>query len=88
MKKIDYGMLPYHMQEGMRNYIEHGILPGGFLTAVLENDLMGAISKADDFNKRRLHDYGMFLYNEVPASCFGSPEAVQKWIASFGKEQE
>ena len=82
-KEIDYGRLPEHMQDGMRLYIEHGIEPGSFLTAVLSNDLMGALSKADDINRHCLLDYGMFLYNNAPSRSFGSRQAVKEWLESF-----
>lgn len=76
---FNYSILPDYMQEGMQLWIERGILPGGFLTAVLRNDLMGALGRADSTNIDRLKDYGMFLYNEAPSDCFGSDEKVQKW---------
>jgi len=79
-RPIDYSPLPEHMQDGMQMYIEYRIEPGSFLTAVLENDLMGALGKADDINKHRLYDYGLWLYNEAPAGCFGSVEAVREWL--------
>ena len=43
---INYDSLPPHMHDVMRLYIEHGIEPGSFLTAVLSNDLMKALGKA------------------------------------------
>ena len=80
----NYDLLPEHMQDGMRLYIERGVEPGSFITAVLCNDLMGALGKADDINRHRLFDYGLFLYNEVPSSCFGSREKVAAWVARGG----
>ena len=68
------------MQDGMRRYIERGIEGGSFLMAVLENDLMGALGKADRINLSRLHDYGTFLYNNAPSVCFGSREKVSAYI--------
>ena len=81
---FNYEILPEHMQDGMRLYIERGIEGGGFLTAVLCNDLMGALGKADSINRHALFDYGNFLYNEAPASCYGSPEKVAAWVARGG----
>ena len=78
---FDYTILPEHMQDGMRRYIERGIEGGGFMTAVLCNDLMGALGKADEINHHALFDYGRFLYNEVPSSCWGSPEKVNAWLS-------
>lgn len=80
----NYEMLPEHMQEGMKLWVERGIDPGSFMMAVLCNDLMGALGKADSINIERLKDYGMFLYNEVPTGCFGSRAKVQAWIERGG----
>lgn len=72
--------IPGYMIGGLVRYVFGRIPPGGFLRAVLENDLMGAAGKADEFNRPRLHTYCMFLYNYVPASCKGSPERVAAWL--------
>ena len=84
MMTINYSSLPFHMQDAMRLYIESGIQPGSFLTAVLSNDLMGALGRADDINLHALPLYGRFLYNDAPCWCFGSPEKVAAWIARGG----
>jgi len=79
-RAIDYSMLPEHMRDRMKLYIEQHVPPGGFLRAVLENDLMGASAKADDINRNHLFDFCRFLYNEAPPNCFGSPDAVASWL--------
>ena len=86
-KPIDYSGLPAHMREGFRLYFEHGVLPGSFGTAVLENDLMGALGKADEININRLKDYGMFLYNCVPSGSYGSRALVQAWVEARQQEE-
>ena len=75
---FNYELLPEHMRDGMKRYIERGIEGGSFMTAVLCNDLMGALGKADEINRDRLWDYGNFLYNEAPSSCHGSPAKSQR----------
>ena len=77
--KIDYSRLPEHMQGPMRRYIENGIPPGSFLRAVLSNDLRAAFQRADDINGPRIRDFVVFLYNEAPRGCYGSPSAVNEW---------
>lgn len=84
MRPIDYSMLPAHMREGMQLWIERGIEPGSFLMAVLCNDLMGALGRADSTNINALKNYGMFLYNEVPSDCYGSPEKCEAWAERGG----
>lgn len=89
---IDYDSYPArHMIEGVRNYIEHGIPPGSFLMAVLENDLRTACGKADDINRHLIFETVAWLHNEAPWQCWGSPAAVTRWIklraAERAKEQ-
>ncbi len=84
--EIDYSTLPEHMRDAMRRYIEQGIAPGGFLLAVLTNNLKEAVARADDINRESLVDYVRFLYNEAPSECQGSQQKVQQWIAEGGLE--
>ena len=74
-----YEKLPEHLQGGMRRYIENGIGAGHFLTAVLSNDLFGAVSHADPKSLEALSDIVKWLYNEAPSTCWGSKERVQEW---------
>lgn len=76
--------VPEHMQAGMARYVMLGILPGRFLRAVLENNLMEAGRMADDENRRRLFHYVMFLINYAPSDCYGSPEAMREWSRRGG----
>jgi hypothetical protein len=76
--------LPEHMHGAIARYIERGIPPGSFLEAVLSNDLKGAVGRADHINRERIGDYVRFLYNDAPAGCWGSPEAVSDWIKAGG----
>ena len=77
---IDYSGLPEHMRGGMKRYLEHGIMPGDFLTAVLRNDLMEAMGRADETNLYALPSYGRFLYYYAPRGSYGSPENVKAWV--------
>ena len=83
---INYDILPAHMQDGFRRYIERGIPGGSFMTAVLTNDLMGAFSRADDENRARLFDTCKFLHWDAPRGCHGSQDAVDYWIKVGGLE--
>lgn len=84
MREINYRWLPEHMREGMKRYIEHGIAPGSFLTAILCNDFMAAASRADQHNLQALGDYAMFLYNEAPAGCHSSESNFKEWLEHRG----
>ena len=76
-----YHLLPESLQDSMKRYVETGITAGGFLSACLENDLMGAIGKADPTNLQRLQDIMMWIYWEAPHDCWGSKEKVAKWAS-------
>lgn len=82
------GMLPSHMREPMLKYIEHGWLPGGFLTAVLENNLCEAVNRADTLNINRIPDCVHYLMWYAPGLCWGSPEKVGLWHERGGMKGE
>ena len=76
--------LPEHMRTSVERYVEHGIQPGSFLEAVLENNLVHAFRNADDINILVMDDWAMWLRKYAPLGCWGSPEHVEKWIREGG----
>jgi len=74
--------IPERMMHGLERYIEGHIKPGGFLSAVLKNDLRGAIEHADDENIQNLPAYIGFLYNEAPSPCWGSEKKFNNWLSN------
>jgi len=72
--------IPEYMRQGLIDYIEKRVPPGGFLERVICNDLMGALGAADALNIGNLPAYGNFLYNYAPCSCHGSVEKYRQWI--------
>lgn len=75
-------MLPEHIKEAIDRYVSDHTPVGGFLTAVLSNNLSGALNKADDGNRLALFDIVKHCWNELPGGCWGSPKAVTAWLAS------
>lgn len=75
--------IPTRMMPALRRWIDHGILPGNFLQAVLRNDLRRAVALADDENLANLPAYTSYLYNDAPQACWGSPERVEAWSKKF-----
>ena len=65
----NYATLPESLQDGMQRYIDSGIPPGGFLTAVLANDLRQTLVSADRYNLLRLTEIVYWLRDEVPSIC-------------------
>lgn len=71
------------IKEKLRLYLEHGIEPGGFLMAVLSNDLVGAFSKADNENLQILDEIVKYVYNNLPSNSWGSREIVSTWLKKY-----
>jgi len=68
-----------HLVHGFAMWVEHGIYPGDFLTAVLQNSLAEALMRADGTNSRILKEIVQFVYWELPGRCWGSPEHMNIW---------
>jgi len=76
--------VPDHLIDGLTNYILHGLPPGHFLSAVLANDLIQAMNRADDRSAAGLMALCRFVYYSMPAPSWGSPERVESWIRQGG----
>ena len=77
---VDYSELPEDLADVFYRYIEHRIPTGGFLEAVLSNDLATSLGRADCRNQLRLHSIVKWIYNEAPATCWGSEAKVKSWL--------
>lgn len=67
------------MIDALMRYLEHGIMPGSFLTAILGNKLVEALGRADEENLQNIPAYGCYLYNEMPENAWGNEDLVAKW---------
>ncbi len=67
----------------LERYLNHGINPGSFMTAVLENDLMEAFGRADICNEANMKNIVGYIYNHLPSNSWGSRERVQNYLASL-----
>ena len=72
--------IPERMHEGILNYVNHGILPGDFLKAIITNDLKEAVNRADDENLDLLVAYVSLFYNHTPFPCYGSKHKMDAWV--------
>jgi len=81
----EYEAIPERMREGLINYVVKRIQPGGFLTAVICNDLRTAVNTADDKNYPLLRLYVMWFHNVAPMLCYGSREAMRLWLDTHEK---
>lgn len=74
--------IPEYMQEGITEYINHHVPTGGFLKAILENNLIRACDTADETNLWIIPVYVSYLYSCAPSACWGSPEKVAAWVTA------
>lgn len=74
--------VPDRMMDGITRYIDYGIPPGDFLTAIICNDLTGAVGRADDENLVNIPAYVAYFYNFAPRPCWGSVDKMKDWIRS------
>ena len=84
---FEYEKLPFGLRDGMQRYLENGIMPGHFLTAVLENNLFDAVMRADSTNLSLMPDIVKWIYNEVPWEAHGSERIVKAWVSKSVEER-
>lgn len=80
-------LVPVHMWDAVEGYFIHKYPPGHFMTALLSNDLMEAMGRADDTNAANMHRWCQFLYCYAPAGSYGSPERVHAWLSPVKEEE-
>jgi len=78
--------IPERMMGGITRYIEAGIPPGDFLTAIITNDLHEAVCRADDENLINIPAYVAYFYNKAPSACWGSKEKMNQWLKEKQEE--
>ncbi len=76
----DYSLIPERIMESLLRYVDKKELPGGFLYAVLCNNLFRAVGKADKEMLPLIPLLVSYIYWECPGNCHGSPEDVKNWI--------
>jgi hypothetical protein len=79
MARPDKALIEDRFREALQRWIDFGIPPGGFLTAVLTNDLREAIGSGDDGAIDNIPHIVAYLYNDCPSDCWGSLEKAQAW---------
>lgn len=84
--KEHYPAIPIGILEGLYDYINKGIPTGGFLYAVLCNNLVESFGRADLNSRAGLFEITGFIYNEAPSNCWGNKDKVNDWIDNFGRQ--
>ena len=79
-------MIPEYTKASIDRYAKDRVPTGGFLYAVLTNNLSEAVGRADSANRLHLPAICSYIYNEIPSACWGSPEKVKKWLEPTRKD--
>jgi hypothetical protein len=72
---------PENIVAGLLNYRDFRLPTGGFLRAVLSNDLRTAVALGDPQSLTHLRDVIAWLYDAMPSVAWGSASAVNDWLA-------
>jgi len=76
----EQAMIPGSILEGLERYTKFHRHPGGFLVAVLANDLLCAVQKASKGNRELLAEIVEYVERSVTTEARGSYERVQTWL--------
>ena len=77
----DPKLIDSRFRESLDRYQRHHIETGGFLRAVLENNLAEAVLRADEIAFMNLPHVLSYVINELPSICWGSAAAVESWLS-------
>lgn len=80
--------IPDRTLDALVRYVEHGIMPGDFLRAVLRGDLFAAFIHADDDNEAALWEIILWLRRVPPGLCYGSHGKIQQWVGATSNARE
>jgi len=71
---------PKRFFDALERYAVQHVETGGFLRAVLENNLTVAVGVADQETVGELKQIVTFVYNRLPSNCWGTPDKVTAWL--------
>ena len=85
-RRIGELSIPTHTMESLDSYFLRGWEPGGFLTSVLTNNLIGAVNSADSANRHAIYEIVKWLTKEtrIPLNSWGCTENVVDWLRDIG----
>jgi len=73
-------MINQIIKDNIDRYVKTGEVHSNFVFALLTNNLRDAFVFADNDNIENMHSIVTYLYNEIPANCWGSERQVEKYI--------
>lgn len=78
--------IPPLLKSGLIRYRDNGLPTGDFLQAVLSNDLIMTILRADPDSIKALPEILWWLKRFMPSEAWGSPQAYADWIRGDGTQ--
>ena len=72
-------LVPTRFLDGLDRWAKEGTPPGGFLMAVLKNDLCDAVGRADGEALMALRKIVTYANCQLPDACWGSKQAYEDW---------
>lgn len=84
-----YELLPSHMREGAKMWVLYGMQsrPGSFLMAMMSNDFLQIVARADETNARNLDTWARWMYAVLPPQCYGSRAKALEWKGLYDYER-
>lgn len=76
-------LCPANVVEEFCAYRDHGVPPGGFIRACLENNLCEAFKRADSTNSQALQHIVAWLYWEMPIGLWGDVDRVNDHLLAM-----
>jgi hypothetical protein len=77
--------IPTHLERSLCDYRDHRIKPGACLQAMLENRFSETLRTADKETLQALPAIHNFIWNNLPATAWGSPQRVQTHLGEGEK---
>lgn len=78
--------IPEHALAALARYKLYGYAPGGFLLAVLTNDLFEAMGCADVENRFAIYEICKLVYNELPSNSWRNYENIEAYMQMIRSE--
>jgi hypothetical protein len=78
--------IPEHIKRQLAEYLDRGVPQGGFLYAVLTNNLHDAVGTANQEEIGCLRDIVSWVYMYAPEAATGSDARYLRWINERPKQ--
>ena len=76
------------MVAGIKRYVDYGIMPGHFLTALFSDKLTDTFARADGTNTPLIKEWVEWVYNEMPIRLVGSLDKMAAHVIRIQKVKE